>query len=285
MQDYVTEWIKIIKQNFLIEQDEEFIVFGDPKQNVYGRTLDNNGDIRLGVIGGQWNRQLTTSRRFKNSRLANLAIAFQAQFMSNQTIDTITIDNVAEGNLFQNLEYIDMRTRYSLEGLVDNIINIISKDNNNPEDFTVLASTTKLLRDIESYYRERTNEKTETTFISTEVLEKLKKLHNNTDKEWMFQKDLDALERTRKRLFTTDKRYLKLSTIQSFKGWDSASVIVILEQSVIQNDSKISPTSPHAVIYTAITRAKEQLYIINIGNDSYHDFFKKIIQKENISPN
>ena len=27
-------------------------------------------------------------------------------------------------------------------------------------------------------------------------------------------------------------------------------------------------------IYTAITRAKESLYIVNIGNDMYHDFFK-----------
>lgn len=30
--------------------------------------------------------------------------------------------------------------------------------------------------------------------------------------------------------------------------------------------------SPQA-IYTAITRARENMYIVNIGNNSYHNFF------------
>ena len=68
VQDYTTEWIRIVMQNFLLEQNGELVVFGDPKQNIYNRPLDTNGDIRLGVIGGLWNRQLTTSRRFTNPR-------------------------------------------------------------------------------------------------------------------------------------------------------------------------------------------------------------------------
>lgn len=90
VQDYTTEWIRIVMQNFLLEQNGELVVFGDPKQNIYNRPLDTNGDIRLGVIGGLWNRQLTTSRRFTNPRLANLATAFQAQFMPNHPTDNIS---------------------------------------------------------------------------------------------------------------------------------------------------------------------------------------------------
>ena len=46
VQDYTTEWLRIIMQNFLVEPNGELVVFGDPKQNVYQRPLDTNGDIR-----------------------------------------------------------------------------------------------------------------------------------------------------------------------------------------------------------------------------------------------
>ena len=46
VQDYTTEWLRIIVQNFLLEQNGELVVFGDPKQNLYNRPLDTNGDIR-----------------------------------------------------------------------------------------------------------------------------------------------------------------------------------------------------------------------------------------------
>ena len=47
VQDYTTEWLRIVMQNFLMP-DGEFVVFGDPKQNVYHRPIDSNGDIRNG---------------------------------------------------------------------------------------------------------------------------------------------------------------------------------------------------------------------------------------------
>lgn len=276
VQDYTTEWIRIVMQNFLLEQNGELVVFGDPKQNIYHRPLDANGDIRLGVIGGLWNRQLTTSRRFANPRLANLATTFQAQFMADHQTDRISTDNILENTFnFQVLNYIDLRINCSLDTLVKSITNIISDDNNEAKDFVVLASTTKLLRNIDFRYRQQTKAPTETTFISTEVLERLKEIHNAPDEKtanWKFHRDFEALERTRKQFFTTDKRCLKISTIQSFKGWESPSVIVILENDYISKGNNFDPMSPQT-IYTAITRARENMYIVNIGNNSYHDFF------------
>lgn len=222
VQDYTTEWLRIIMQNFLLVPNGELVVFGDPKQNVYQRPLDANGDIRLGIIGGQWNRQLTTSRRFTNPRLANLATAFQTQFMANLPTDDIVAENTISNTFnFQIVTYIDLRQNNSIESIITNIINIISNDNNEARDFAVLASSTKLLRNIDILYRQRTNEQTEITFISNETLERLKQIHQVTDEKaanWKFNRDFEALERTRKQLFTTDKRCLKISTIQSFKG-------------------------------------------------------------------
>lgn len=276
VQDYTTEWLRIVMQNFLLEPNGELVVFGDPKQNVYQRPLDTNGDIRLGVIGGQWNRQLTTSRRFTNPRLANLATAFQTQFMANLPVDNIATENAMSNTFnFQILTYIDLRQNNSFESIITNIINIISNDNNEARDFVVLASSTKLLRNIDILYRQRTNEQTEMTFISNETLERLKQIHQVTDEKaanWKFNRDFEALERTRKQLFTTDKRCLKISTIQSFKGWESPSVIVILENDFVLHNATFRPMSPQT-IYTAITRARENMYIINIDNDTYHNFF------------
>ena len=276
VQDYTTEWLRIIMQNFLLVPNGELVVFGDPKQNVYQRPLDANGDIRLGIIGGQWNRQLTTSRRFTNPRLANLATAFQTQFMANLPTDDIVAENTISNTFnFQIVTYIDLRQNNSIESIITNIINIISNDNNEARDFAVLASSTKLLRNIDILYRQRTNEQTEITFISNETLERLKQIHQVTDEKaanWKFNRDFEALERTRKQLFTTDKRFLKISTIQSFKGWESPSVIVILENDIVLHNTTFRPMSPQT-IYTAITRARENMYIINIGNDTYHNFF------------
>lgn len=276
VQDYTTEWLRIIMQNFLLVPNGELVVFGDPKQNVYQRPLDANGDIRLGIIGGQWNRQLTTSRRFTNPRLANLATAFQTQFMANLPTDDIVAENTISNTFnFQIVTYIDLRQNNSIESIITNIINIISNDNNEARDFAVLASSTKLLRNIDILYRQRTNEQTEITFISNETLERLKQIHQVTDEKaanWKFNRDFEALERTRKQLFTTDKRCLKISTIQSFKGWESPSVIVILENDIVLHNTTFRPMSPQT-IYMAITRARENMYIINIGNDTYHNFF------------
>lgn len=276
VQDYTTEWLRIIMQNFLLVPNGELVVFGDPKQNVYQRPLDANGDIRLGIIGGQWNRQLTTSRRFTNPRLANLATAFQTQFMANLPTDDIVAENTISNTFnFQIVTYIDLRQNNSIESIITNIINIISNDNNEARDFAVFASSTKLLRNIDILYRQRTNEQTEITFISNETLERLKQIHQVTDEKaanWKFNRDFEALERTRKQLFTTDKRCLKISTIQSFKGWESPSVIVILENDIVLHNTTFRPMSPQT-IYTAITRARENMYIINIGNDTYHNFF------------
>ncbi len=277
VQDYTTEWLRIVMQNFLLPNGE-FVVFGDPKQNVYHRPIDSNGDIRLGVIGGVWNKELSTGRRFTNPRLATLATTFQAKFLSNQPIDTISTTTGFDNTLnFQIVTYYNMRGSFTMDNLVSKLIEIINNSNNDPKDFVVLASYSKLLQTIDSKYRETTEEETEITFVSSEQYERLKELHKVSDEHpasWKFNRDYEALGRTRKQLFTTDKRCLKLSTIKSFKGWESPSVIIILDDEYNAKDACRKPMEPE-MMYSAITRARESLYIVNIGNETYDKFFKE----------
>ncbi len=278
VQDYTTEWLRIVMKNFLLPNGE-FVVFGDPKQNVYHRpTEEKTGDIKLGIIGGVWNKELSTGRRFTNPRLATLATTFQTKFLSNQPVDTINAAKGLENILnFQIVNYYNMRGSFTMENLVSKLTEIINNSNNDPKDFVVLASYSKLLQTIDSKYRETTGEKTEITFVSTEQYERLKKLHKVSDEHpasWKFNRDYEALGRTRKQLFTTDKRCLKLSTIKSFKGWESPSVIIILDDEYNAKAACRRPMEPE-MMYTAITRARESLYIINIGNETYDKFFKE----------
>ena len=276
VQDYTTEWLRIVMQNFLLPNGE-FVVFGDPKQNVYHRPIDSNGDIRLGVIRSEWNRQLSTGRRFTNPRLAYLATSFQAKFLSSQPIDTINTTAGYDNTLFRIVTYYNIRGSFTIDNLVFKIIEIIKNSNNEPKDFVVLASYSKLLQTIDSKYREMTVEETEITFVSTEQYERLKQLHNVSDNHpasWKFNRDYEAIGRARKQLFTTDKRCLKLSTIKSFKGWESPSVILILDDEYNSKAACYTPMEPE-MMYTAITRARENLFVINIGNETYDQFFKE----------
>ena len=148
-------------QNFLLPNGE-FVVFGDPKQNVYHRPIDSNGDIRLGVIGGVWNKDLSTGRRFTNPRLASLATAFQTRFLSKQSVDTINAASDFDNSLnFQIVTYYNMRGEFTMDNLVLKLTEIIKNSNNSPKDFVVLASYSKLLQIIDFKYREKTGEKTE----------------------------------------------------------------------------------------------------------------------------
>ena len=84
-----------------------------------------------------------------------------------------------------------------------------------------------------------------------------------------------------------DNPGLKMSTIHSFKGWESKNVILLVDIDSsttlmdLDNDSDpyIIGLESQALIYTAITRAKENLFILNLGNFIYDKFFTKHIKQ------
>jgi ATP-dependent exoDNAse (exonuclease V) alpha subunit len=62
---------------------------------------------------------------------------------------------------------------------------------------------------------------------------------------------------------------IKLSTIHSFKGWEVDSLFLILEP----ENTEDSFTNDE-LIYTAITRCKHNLFILDSGNSKYSSFFQ-----------
>lgn len=92
-------------------------------------------------------------------------------------------------------------------------------------------------------------------------------------KNKVFAKDADYYDiRENKKInFYMNTGTIKISTIHSFKGWESEVVFLLLEK---KNDGE---NSFDELIYTGLTRTRSNLIVINLGNQDYHDRMKRLI--------
>ena len=87
----------------------------------------------------------------------------------------------------------------------------------------------------------------------------------------IMKKDYEGIREHKKARFYMHPGYMKISTIHSFKGWESKLVVLIID-SYAPNDKAIDE-----IVYTGITRCKEHLYIINMNNSNYDKKITSII--------
>lgn len=76
-------------------------------------------------------------------------------------------------------------------------------------------------------------------------------------------KEYEGIREHKKARFYMHPGCMKISTIHSFKGWESRMVVLVID-SFSANDKAIDE-----IVYTGITRCKEHLYIINMNNSNY----------------
>jgi hypothetical protein len=285
-QDYLTEWFDILRIYFL-KPNGRFIIFGDGEQNIYGRVLEQDSKMpTVHDFNGRWlEMSERISMRLLNPNIAKLASDFSRRF---NLANSGELQAQSELNLYDyKIRYWNISESTSPERIQSYIRWIIENHEVNgqkimPKDVVVLGISIALLRAIEAAYVRCTNLKTMTTFESQdEFLDVSKSNLGNA------ALDLKAIRRVAKVHFTTDCNELKFSTIYSFKGWESKTIILLL-QNEVEDDQKFNDesygmhsheTTP-ALVYTAITRPKENLFILNLGNKKYHDFFKGKIENE-----
>ena len=65
---------------------------------------------------------------------------------------------------------------------------------------------------------------------------------------------------------------LIFSTIHSFKGMERENIIFIFSDTKNKFSYKLNE-----LIYTGLTRSKKNLFLINIGLDTYNKFFENFI--------
>lgn len=265
IQDYKQEWIEIIKKYFL-KENGEFVVFGDEKQNIYDRKLENKKPNT--TITGAWNL-LKESFRL-DGKIASLAKKFQNNFFINKyDIDTIEIKQKKQGAFDFETNIINIYKYADIKNLLVAIFNIVKKHNIHSNDICILSYTIDILREVDYRIRHDYNEKTLTTFETQEVLGFLKKEYKDIN---ILKSEIENVRRVKKFGFRLNNGMIKLSTIHSFKGWETPTLFLIIDEEKLN-------TEVEEAIYIAITRARHNIIIFDLSEGKYYEFFKNSIEE------
>lgn len=84
----------------------------------------------------------------------------------------------------------------------------------------------------------------------------------------------EGLRRCKKWNFWANSGLIKISTIHSFKGWETNTVFFILQE--VQKEKR---ESLEELLYTGLTRAKENLVILNVNNKKLHQSIQELIEE------
>lgn len=283
-QDYTTAWFDCLRQYFLSENGK-LILCGDGDQNIYNREVESTSRLPVVRGFGQNNPWRNVSERV-SMRLLNPKIAILAtQFAQSYQISTNPLKIQDDLNLYDyKIAYWCTNQTCGAEILAQNIAWIINQYSIKVKDVVILGQTINLLREIDYNLRTKCAHK---TMISFESKEEYNQIRSQTSSPSKLELDLKAIRRVAKVHFTTDVDMVKLATIQSFKGWESPTVILIIQSEQESEDNQLEDgftiktrQNIPAHIYTAITRARENLFILNIGNLKYHKFFSTNINND-----
>lgn len=257
IQDYKPEWIKIIR-SFFLEKDGEMLLFGDEKQNIYKRALD--GERRSKVVEGfgSWVK-LTKSFRYANqSPIIPLVDSFQKNFLlQNYEVDSDESFQLSLTSV--GIQAYAMFERRSLKQLAEQIIKIAKENKVHPNDIAIISSQETVLRELDHILRtsETHKERTLCTFPSLEVAEHPK-----------YSKSYREISAAKKKGFNLNSGVMKLSSTHSFKGFESPLIFLLVNN----NDSP-------EMVFTGLTRAKENIVVCLESNGSYLEFFSKHLHK------
>ena len=256
IQDYKPEWIKIIREYFL-EKDSEMILFGDEKQNIYNRELDNEQKPKIVQGFGRW-EYLNKSIRHQGDggRILNLAKRFQKSFFDKKyEIDTYD-DSSNTPSLNLGIYKIKHYQNDRLNILVKSIYEEIRQNNIQPNDISILSSNVNLLREIDYIIRTKYNENTLTTFETKEMFERINK------------KEIEKIRKNKKIGFNLNSGVMKISTIHSFKGYETPTLFLIIDE----NDNE-------EMVYAGITRSKFDIMVFTKEDSKYNNFFNIDLDK------
>jgi len=263
IQDYQKDWISIVK--CFLTPDGEFVVFGDEKQNIYQRSLEEKKPYTS--IAGQWNI-LKKSFRIPTD-IANLATNYQKTFFSNKyEFDEI----IVQKELFDHsmIKYFKIED-IDIQKIIDIYKTIINELEIHDNDVCFQSSHVEILRNIDKAIRDNLHKKTNTMFESFETYESIKQINTKDEviDEKHFKQEIENVRRHKKFNFWMNSGTTKLSTIHSFKGWEIPTLFLIIEK----EDNNGHEFTSDELIYTAITRCSQNLIIINIDNSRYDQFF------------
>lgn len=262
VQDYDSNWIKIIRDNFL-EENGEMVLFGDESQTIYEREVAFSSTRVQGF--GRWMTLKRSYRTDFDSPLNHLFKDFQIEYLVSKYIETEVFEtrSLQFGLSYSLLKYESVPAQDWEEKIYDSIASYIRVYDLHPNDVVILCSKKMSIRHLEFFWskQEKTNcmiaTYSEIAKILTENIDKLAGLPEEKLNKKLEKIPLEKIERTKKNHFYPNKGVVKLSTCHSFKGLECKTVFYVMHKE----------DTPE-LIYTAITRSSENLVIFDIGNNN-----------------
>lgn len=259
IQDYNPEWIRIIRKYFL-EQDGEMVLFGDEKQNIYKREVADDKSSRTPRAFSSW-VVLKDPVRYKiNSPIVKLAKEFQDTFFDGKYQNDST--NPIQASLVgvDLSQYVEMK-EFDAQFIASKILNIAKLNVISPNDIVLLSSEIEPLQEIDYLIRTAYNERTIASFEP-------KEFHSKKRSE----EEVRLIRNSKKYGFNLNSGVVKIATVHSFKGYESPTVFLIV------NDSDSAE-----LVYVGLTRAKFNLVVFCASSCKYSFFFKSRLSPSDAS--
>lgn len=273
IQDYEPAWVKIIMDNFLVDNGE-MVLFGDESQNIYQREIVQSKVVNNGF--GNWAKLNRSYRTEYDSPLNQLFKDFQFQYLVDKYSDTEIIETEpTQASLgFGILKYQETTIERWKESIYESIQESIQEYNLHPNDIIILSSKVSVVRELNEHWLK--NEKTNCMF---ETIQELAVCTNRTSDELKYlsehefehlvnqnKHEVEKIRRRKKSHFYSNTGLIKLSTTHSFKGLESKTVFYVM-----------SEEDNYEVVYTSITRSTENLIIFDIGGKNKCSIFLKAL--------
>ena len=249
-QDYHFDWYSLLNDLFLKERDE-LLVVSDKKQNIYDRKLDWV-DKRVTTSGLDKFKDpyidLTSSFRMP-ARVAEMSNEFSDQFELNQELRVAKI--VGTPVLFhsQHIVWLNIREDEWLN-MIYQSYRRLQKEEYSPSDMVILLPNLKYGTKAVEFFESK-----------------------NIKVNHVFETDAEKRYHPHKKAFWMGDSRLKISTIHSFKGWELLNIILYIPKRAPESNKKLD-----AIVYTAITRTRENLIVLN-SNNRYNQFGEKFPKK------
>lgn len=263
VQDYKEPWIRLVKRYFLAEGGE-LVVFGDEKQNVYDRPLDERRMPNT-TIPGRWN-ELTDSFRL-HRRSVDLARAFHDAFYGDRYRPDADVE-VRQTDLFDappRMAHVRPEAT-DPDALFAVVQGALRAWDVHPDDVSLVAPRVEALCPLEARFR-RHGERTTAAFETEEEAALLERRHGAGTPA--FRRAVDDVRRHRKYNFQMHAGTVKLSTIHSFKGWEIHTLVLLLPPPTGGGDD-----ANDELVYTALTRCRHNLLVVDLGDPRYRAFFE-----------
>lgn len=257
IQDYKPEWIKIIRKYFLSGQGE-MVLFGDEKQNIYEREVDEENTTKVVQGFGRWNKLSKSFRYKEDSHILDVAKRFQEVFFSGR-YELDFADVMQPALLGVGINQCVLIDTIDIYSIVNYVFSVAKSESIHPNDMVILSSSISQMREIDFLIRKNPNfnERTLTTFETKEAY----------DSSHIDRNEIEKIRSNKKYGFNLNSGVLKISTIHSFKGYESPTVFLIVND--IDNAE---------LVYVGLTRATFNLVVFVNKNSKYSNFFENSLE-------